>query len=120
MNRIYLSGIVADPPVQYAINDRAMRVVFPLCVSHRTKQGLVKREVYTVQAWNKVGEWAHGNLRQGQRVMVQGYLTQHGATKQDGSKALEIEITAEEFFPAGMPQARQVNAQPPAEQAEVC
>jgi len=98
MNKVYLSGIIADPPMWLFEADAPKHVTFPLCVSHKTKQGLVKRELYNVQAWNGVAEWARTNLRQGQRIMLQGYLTQRKAARPDGSSHIEVEVTAEEFF----------------------
>lgn len=100
MNKIYLSGIVADPPIRYSESEAPLHVSFPLCVSHKTKQGLVKRELYVIQAWNGVADWAQTHLQQGQRVMVQGYLTQHNTTQPDGSTVTRVEVTAEEFFAA--------------------
>ena len=105
MNKIYLSGIIADPPTQRSQEDAPKHVVFPLCVSHRTKQGMVKRELYNVQTWNGVAEWAHGNLKQGQRVMLQGYLTQRRVAHPGGFAHIEVDVTAEEFFAASLPRS---------------
>ena len=102
MNKIYLSGIVADPPM-WISQENVKHVTFPLCVSHKTRQGLVKRELYNIQTWNGVAEWAHDNLKQGQRVMLQGYLTQRGVRQGDGGARIVVEVTAEEMFPASMP-----------------
>jgi single-stranded DNA-binding protein len=103
VNKVYLTGIIADPPMGNPQENGSAHVSFPLCVSHKTKQGLVKRELYNVQAWNGVAQWARANLRQGQRVMLQGYLTQHSVKQADGSTRQVVEVTAEEFFPASLP-----------------
>lgn len=103
MNKIYLTGTVADPPCAYAAGDVPKHTVFPLCVTHRTKQGVIKREHYTIRAWNGVAEWARAHLKQGQRVMVQGYLTQRHAAQADGTAQIAVEVTAEEFFAAPLP-----------------
>ncbi len=103
MNKVYLTGTVADPPLGRTQENGLAHVSFPLCVSHKTKQGLVKRELYNVQAWNGVAQWARANLRQGQRVMLQGYLTQHSVRQADGGTRQVVEVTAEEFFPASLP-----------------
>lgn len=102
MNKIYLSGIVAEPPVRYTRESSPEHICFHLCVSHRTRQGVVKRELYPVHAWNGVATWAIGQLRQGQRVLVQGYLTQQTVTGSDGRGMTLCEVTAEEFFPAAI------------------
>lgn len=100
MNKIYLSGIVADPPVQFSEEGTPCHISFPLCVSHKNKQGIVKRELYTIQAWNGVAEWAQANLRQGQRTMMQGYLTQRIISSAEEHGRIIVEVTAEEFFAA--------------------
>ena len=100
MNKIYLSGIVAEPLMWHTRETAPKHAAFPLCVSHKTKQGLMKRELYSIQTWNGVAEWARDNLKQGQRVMLQGYLTQRRITQPDGKIRIEAEVTAEEFFPA--------------------
>lgn len=104
MNRIYISGIVADPPCSFSEGDAPKHIFFPLCVTHRTRQGVTKRELYTVRAWNGVAEWARANLKQGQRVMVQGYLTQRYTARMNGAEHAVVEVTAEEFFAAALPQ----------------
>jgi single-stranded DNA-binding protein len=101
MNKIYLSGIVAEPPVRGTREGAPEHVRFNLWVSHRTRQGVSKRELYAVNGWNGVAAWAAAHLRQGQRVMVQGYLTQHRIALPGDGVATVNEITAEELFPGG-------------------
>ena len=96
MNKVYLSGIVANAPAYVSkLGDEFPHVVFELCVSHRTSRGLLKREMYTISAWNKVADWAHTHLSQGRRVMLQGYLTQR--MMKDEANAVLVEVTAEEI-----------------------
>lgn len=101
MNKIYLSGIVAEPPVRGIQEGALEHACFGLWVSHRTRQGISKREFYPVHGWNGVAAWAAAHLRQGQRVMVQGYLTQRRVALQGGGMVTVNEITAEELFPGG-------------------
>lgn len=101
MNKVFLSGTIAETPTSLSREDVVKHVRFPLSVRHKTKHGTVKRELYTVHAWNGVAEWAQAFLRQGQRVMIQGYLTQHGVAQADGSMRMLAEVTAEEFFVGG-------------------
>ncbi len=103
MNKVYLSGIIADPPMQSVKGDGSCHVSLTLCVSHKTKLGQIRRELYSVQAWRGVAEWATRHLQQGQRVMLQGYLTQRCAPSPSGGMQSEVEVTAEEFFPVPVP-----------------
>ncbi len=98
MNKVYLSGIVAEAPTCHTRDGSPEHMSFPLCVTHWTKQGVIKREQYPVHAWNGVATWVREHMRQGQRVLVQGYLTQRNITSPEGGNAALNEVTAEEFF----------------------
>lgn len=101
MNKIYLSGVVAERPIKMSASEEPSHVIFPLCVSHKNKQGSVKRELYDIHSWNGVADWAQTNLSQGQCVMMQGYLTKHSTTYPGGSTVTRVTVTAEEFFIGG-------------------
>ena len=96
MNQVFIAGIVADRPRLTQPENGAVHLKFALSVRHRTAKGVVKQEVYAVNAWNKAALWGAKQLAQGQLVALQGYLTQH--TGEDG--VLSVEVTAEEFLPA--------------------
>ena len=96
MNQVFLSGIIAEKPRLTQPEGGTAHLLFPLRVRHRTAKGIVKHELYTVNAWNNVALWGAKRLEQGRLVAVQGYLTQH--TRDNG--VLSVEITAEEFLPA--------------------
>lgn len=97
MNKVFLSGIIADSPVLVSKpEDANPHMVMTLCVSHKTTQGLVKRELYTANAWNKTALWAHENLKQGIRVVIKGYLSQRPL--KESAAFPSIEVTVEEFF----------------------
>ena len=96
MNQVFVAGIIADRPRLVQPETGAARLTFALNVRHRTAKGVVKQELYTVNAWNNVALWGAKQLAQGQLVALQGYLTQH--TRDNG--VLSVEITAEEFLPA--------------------
>ena len=95
MNKVYISGILADMPACVQREGGAAHLVFQLRVRHRTAKGAVKQEMYRINAWNNTAVWGRQNLRQGQLLSVQGYLTQR--ILENGVPA--VEITAEEFFP---------------------
>ena len=94
MNKIFISGIIADRPRLTQPENGAAHLMFALSVRHRTAKGVVKQELYTVNAWNRVALWGAEQLAQGRLVALQGYLTQHA---REGG-ALTVEITAEEFL----------------------
>lgn len=96
MNRIFMSGIVAETPVLITAQDGTARIMFRICVSHRNRNGVTKRELYPVNAWHNVAKWAHEHLSMGQRVSLEGYLTLHHDGAQEDAQ--RIEVTADEFF----------------------
>ena len=92
MNQVFVAGIIADRPRLVQPETGAARLTFALNVRHRTAKGVVKQELYTVNAWNNVALWGAKQLAQGQLVALQGYLTQH--TRDNGV------LSVEEFLPA--------------------
>ena len=96
MNQVFLSGVIAGKPYLSQSEGGAAHLLFPLSVRHRTAKGVVKQELYTVNAWNNVALWGARRLEQGQLVAMQGYLTQH--MRENGT--LSVEVTADEFLPA--------------------
>ena len=103
MNQVFLSGIIAEKPRLTQPEGGTAHLLFPLRVRHRTAKGVVKHELYTVNAWNNVALWGAKRLEQGRLVAVQGYLTQH----MRGDGALSVEVTADEFLPANKGSARE-------------
>ena len=99
MNQVYLSGIVADPPVRVGkAEDEIPHAVLQLCVSHKTSKGEWRRELYTINSWNAAAQWVLQNLKQGQRVALLGYLTQRMLKTGDGV-FICVEVTSQEFLP---------------------
>ncbi len=94
MNQVYISGKIADRPRLTRAENGSAHLMFALSVRHRTARGVVKQELYTVNAWNKAALWGAEQLAQGQLVALRGYLTQH--TGEGG--VLTVEVTAEEFL----------------------
>lgn len=94
MNKVYISGTIADVPLFNQPEDGAAHLAFQISVRHRTTKGAVKRELYRVNAWNHAALWGRANLRLGQNLAVQGYLTQRIAE----TGIVCVEVTAEEFI----------------------
>ena len=96
MNRVYISGKLAESPLM-RMDGGIAHLTALLRVSHRTRAGMRKSEDYRINAWNRIAQWGMANLERGQIVAVQGYLTQNHA---DGNAT---EVTVEEFLPVHMP-----------------
>ena len=96
MNRVYISGKLAESPLM-RMDGGIAHLTALLRVSHRTRAGMRKSEDYRINAWNRIAQWGMANLERGQIVAVEGYLTQNRA---DGNVT---EITVEEFLPVRMP-----------------
>ncbi len=97
MNKVYLSGVIVENPALVTTEQGATHLILNLSVSHRNKAG-IKSELYRVNAWNNAAIWGNANLRRGQQIMVQGYLTQRPA-RGEGEGTFDVDVTAEEFFP---------------------
>ncbi len=98
MNKVYLSGTIADPPMLTGGEGGPSHSVFQLCVSHKTAKGEIRRELYAVNAWNGAAQWVATNLKQGQKIALQGYLTQKAVRTAEGTFQA-VEVTSQEFLP---------------------
>lgn len=94
MNKVFVSGIIAGEPALRSSENGMAHLIFPLSVRHRTMNGMMRQEIYTINAWNNPAIWGKENLRVGNLITVQGYLTQH--SRENG--VLMTEVTAEEFL----------------------
>lgn len=96
MNRVFVSGIVKNDPLMKMEANEAAHMVFHLEVCHKNRNGKMIHEKYPVNAWHNVATWASANLKQDQRIMVTGYLTQR-FIKIGESHVGFVEITADEI-----------------------
>lgn len=94
MNKVFLSGTILGKPILKPSNRNPANLTFQLCVLHRTAAGLRKQEVYEIAAWHSTALWGAKNLRQGQQVILEGYLTRNGSSKVDGT----VKVVAREFL----------------------
>lgn len=104
MNRVYISGIVSDNPRQLGGEGQAPHAVFPLSVRHKTSAGVVKKEMYRINAWNTNAEFCGERLAKGMKIAVEGYLTQR-VFQAGGVPVVSVEIAADEVFLPGKMQA---------------
>ncbi len=95
MNEVFLEGVTAAMDKLAHQTTTGHHLVIQLRVTHRNRQGQRKHEVYTVNAWNRLADWADKHLAAGAPVLIRGYLTQQ---PQNGFTATEI--TASQFISA--------------------
>lgn len=97
MNKVFLSGMIADTPAPRMEVGETPHLTFSLRVRHRTRAGEVRSEFYRVNAWRNAARWGAEKLARGQIVGVQGYLTQRRVAG-EGEPMFVTEVTAEEFL----------------------
>ena len=79
MNEVFLEGVIVSVDKPKAA-DKNNHLVYQLRMTHRNRHGQLKQELFTVNAWNRLADWAENNIGPGIPVFVKGYLTQrsHG------------------------------------------
>ena len=91
MNEVFLEGVIVSVEKPVAA-DKNNHLVYQLRMTHRNRQGQLKQELFTVNAWNRLADWAEKNIGPGIPVFVKGYLTQrsHNGT-------IAVEVTASQL-----------------------
>ena len=112
MNQVYMMGTVSCEPRLVQKEGNPAHLVFTLRVSHRSKAG-EKKEYYPINAWNQAAEWGARELRQGRRILVDGYLTQ--TQRPEG---LQVQVTANRFYLQAMAELPEEAPQAAAGQGE--
>lgn len=96
MNEVYISGFVSGIPVLKMERETVPHLLFYVDIQHKTKSGRIHHEMYLVNAWHNVALRASEKLRNGQCVMLRGYLTQRPVRTGDVSYML-TELTVRDF-----------------------
>lgn len=91
MNEVFLEGVIVSVEKPEAA-DKNNHLVYQLRMTHRNRQGLLKQELFTVNAWNRLADWTEKKIGPGIPVFVKGYLTQHSH-----GGAAATEVTASRF-----------------------
>lgn len=92
MNKVYISGKVVQQSL-LMMEGETPHLMMTVRVAHKKRNGERRSEDYRVNAWNRVAQWGKDNLKQGQIIALQGYLTQNASNNH------ATEITVEEFLP---------------------
>jgi len=96
MNKVFISGKITQQPVLRMEGGEIPHLMLEVSVGHKKRNGEIRSENYRVSAWNRVAEWGVANLRRGQVIAIQGYLSQ------TSGETVVTEVTAEEFLPAAV------------------
>ena len=86
INEVFLEGVTVSIAKLTHPTTTSHHLIIRLQKTHRNRQGQRKHEVYTVNAWNRLADWADKHLAAGVPVLVRGYLTQQ---THDGVTATE-------------------------------
>ena len=76
MNRVYLSGVVAEKPTVNRVEEKPLHAEFVLQLKRKSVDGKWKKDRYTIHCWNRLAEWAEKFLEKGKLVSVEGRLIQ--------------------------------------------
>lgn len=76
MNKVYISGLVAEQPTIHLDNEQPVHVEFQLQIRYKRTEGQWKTEQYTIHCWNRLAQWSAQHLNQGNLVSVEGRLIQ--------------------------------------------
>jgi single-strand DNA-binding protein len=98
MNKILLIGRLGrDPDARYTNNGTAV-TTFSLAVSrkYKTATGETKEETewFTIITWRNLAEICNQYLKKGQKVFIEGRLTQRKYTDREGIQRTAIEVIA--------------------------
>lgn len=105
MNKVYISGKIVQQPL-LQMESEIPHLVMSVRVAHKKRNGERRSEDYRVNAWNRIAKWGKENLKHGQIIALQGYLTQNASNNH------ATEITVEEFLPLRLENShRDMNAE---------
>lgn len=76
MNKVYLSGVVSGAVMIRSESRKGEHIEFDVQVRHKTSDNVMKKELYRIHCWNRLGGWAKENLKPGKLVIIEGYLIQ--------------------------------------------
>ena len=109
MNKVFISGMITEMPMLRMENGSIPHLIVLLSVRHRNGSGTIQDEVYRVNAWHNTAGWGADNLKKGQMIGVQGYLTQHRVHAGDAEFTC-TEIVADEFLGGLIIEGKKANA----------
>lgn len=97
MNKVFLSGMIAEKSELRMEPGEIPHLILRLNVRHKAKNGELRSEIYRVSAWHNAARWGAENLHRGQIIGIQGYLAQRRVSA-GTILATETEIAVDEFL----------------------
>jgi len=101
MNKIMLIGNLGrDPEMSYTTSGTAV-TKFSLAVSRQSKSPSGERQTETewfnIVAWQRLAETCNSYLRKGNKVFIEGRLTQRKYTDREGNQRTSVEVIANDM-----------------------
>ena len=117
MNKVILSGNLANDPESRTTQSGVAQCSFRLAVQRRFKGANGERETdfLPVVCWRQTAEFAQRYLAKGRKVAVEGSIQTRSYDAQDGSKRYVTEIIADSVEAVGGREDGAQNAQQPAQ-----
>ena len=107
MNEVFISGIVKSSAVLISNETQTPHARMQLQVTHQTKAGEKKSEIYDISAWHGIAERLCEKAQAGKHITIFGYLSQ----RKEASGNI-IEITVSEFSVSAAFGTRRTLAEP--------
>ncbi len=101
MNKIMLIGNLGRDPEMNYTPDGTAHTKFSLAVSRTTKSANGERqqetEWFNIVAWRQLAELCSTYLKKGQKVYLEGRLSQRKYTGKDGVERLSVEVVVSDI-----------------------
>ena len=108
MNSVHITGrLTRDPELRFTPSGKAV-ANFSIAVNYR---GSDDASFFDIVAWEKTAEVVSEHLRQGRRVLIDGYLSQRKWDTPEGEHRQKVEIVAQQVEFLDYPKDQ--TAQPP-------
>lgn len=97
MNRVIITGNLANDPEAFTTQSGIARSTFRVAVQRRfaNAQGQREADFLTVVAWRQTADFCNNYLAKGRKVAVEGSIQTRSYDAQDGSKRYVTEIIAD-------------------------
>jgi single-strand DNA-binding protein len=94
MNKVFLSGVlIKDPEFKYVGNSNIALATFALAVDRKkSKDGLVKSDIFNICAWEEKAELCKAKLKKGNLVVIEGSIAKNKYTMPNGENKMYTNI----------------------------
>lgn len=103
-DHITITGVIGTEPELRTVRDNLSRLSMRVATSERRRDAEGNwhnshTNWFTVTAFGKLADNAHGSLHKGQRIVCSGKLRLHSFQREDGSQGMRVEIVANNLGP---------------------